>query len=298
MASSKLKTLIRHCERCKAAFPADKAKCPSCNFWHLRAAGNAPKKVDPTDDQTVLLADVQGEEDRRYHFTGRMVWLNTIFGGGLVTNGVTLFAGKNGAGKSTVSLQLAAALVSAVPDRLLPNAKPPSDEVLYIGAEEGALAIKARGIRIGLGEALSKVRLHPVGSSADLGGIIMTRRPKAVFFDSLPAFVSDPEEAVELCGTLKEYALALDSPFVVIDHVTKSDDFAGLEKLQHKVDTCCIMFPVEDSRDEEMREIDVTKNRFGRANFTTRVRMTEKGIVYHESDQADDPALGGDDDEE
>ena len=295
-------SLVRSCDRCGFKFGATKAKCPSCNFWHLKAHSSADtepaKPADPNDDQTVLLSDVEGEEDLRYVLPKPLQWANRVFGGGIVTNSVNLYGGKNGAGKSTLSLQLAIAL-SLAPDPVwTPSHIPNSKEVLLVAAEEKGIAIKSRAKRLKLGDHMHLIRLHPVGSSADLSSIIMTRRPRAIIFDSLPAFVSDPAEAVDFCQTLKDYAMAIDCPMVVIDHVNKSDDFAGLESLQHKVDGCFIQYPVEDSRDNEMREINVTKNRFGPANFVMRVRMTETGIVYHESDQADDPALGGDDDDD
>jgi DNA repair protein RadA/Sms len=295
----KMKPAMRACERCKTIFPAEKALCPSCKLWHLKpgaGSGSATGKPLTQDtDQTVKLSDVQGEADRRYLFTGDMKWLNTVLGTGLVTNSTVLFGGDPGAGKSSLSIQMAVALALAVPDRPGTNE---SSEVLYIGAEETALATKARAIRFGLTEHLHKVRMYPLGATADIGAIIMLRKPKAVFLDSLPKFTKDPIEAVELCAIFKELAVAIEAPFIVIDQVTKSGDFAGLKKLEHEVDTCAIMSPVDDSRDNEMREITVTKNRNGVANFITRVRMTGTGIVYLESDQEDDPAYAKEEEEE
>lgn len=282
---------FKACEYCPGKIPIGFTKCPHCLRWNLD--GVVPSS-DPNNDQTILLKDVTGEDDAR-HIIG-IEPFDELFGGsgeipspkgrGLVHTSVTLWGGGPGAGKSTGSLQLCAKLVELT-----------NGEVLYVSAEEASLSVKSRAFRIGV--SLEGIRLHPMGSTADLSSILMNRKPRAAVFDSHTAFISDPEEGVDFCEALKGYAIALSCPMIVLCQVTKSDDFAGLKKLQHVVDTLITLYAVEDTRDEGMREFYVEKNRFGKANFVRRVRMTEKwGLVYREQDQEDDPGVDPDGDED
>jgi len=74
---------------------------------------------------------------------------------------------------------------------------------------------------------------------------------------------------------LKEYSVELNSPSIVIDHITKQGDFAGLEALQHAVD-CTMMFEVYDN----IRVLETQKNRSGPAFVQVHFEMTERGLVY------------------
>ena len=201
---------VRSCGFCAHKFDESKAQCPSCGQW------NIPSAVNDSTDQTILLSDVSEKPINRI-VTGP--W-DRCFGGGIVTVSVTLLGGVPGAGKSTMSLQMA--------DQIGLKTK---REVIYIGAEESVEEIKYRAMRLDL-KAMNLIRLHPMGSSADLGEIIKSRKPSAVILDSLPGLVSDPDVAVELCKRFKEYSVEYQFPTIIIDHVTKDNDFAGFMQLQ------------------------------------------------------------------
>jgi len=196
------------------------------------------------------------------------------FGGGIVTTSVTLIGGEPGAGKSTMSLQLSNEI-----------ARITNREIIYVGAEESAEEIKHRAMRLELTH-MHLIRVHPMGSNADLGAILLNRKPSAVILDSLPGLVSDPEMAVELCGRFKDYAVELNCPIIVIDHVTKDNEFAGFKALEHKVDTT-IAFNVDDGG---LRYLTTIKNRFGPAHVSVMMKMTEKGLFLgkHTEDNDED----------
>jgi len=150
-------------------------------------------------------------------------------------------------------------------------------EIIYIGTEETAQQIKARASRLGVIN-MDRIRIFPMGANSDLGGILLSRKPCAVILDSLPGLTNDPEQAVELCKRFKEYAVELNAPIIIIDHVTKDDDFAGLMQLQHAVDTTITIFPDKHGT----RQMTTIKNRFGPANFSIEMEMTEKGLIEGE----------------
>jgi DNA repair protein RadA/Sms len=219
------------------------------------------------------MSDVPDDANEHRLITGP--W-DKCFGGGIATTSVTLLGGVPGAGKSTMSLQLADAIAEAT-----------KREVLYVGAEEASRDIKARFQRLQLkNQAL--IRIFPLGSNADLGSVLMKRRPAAFVLDSLPGLIGDDlQAAVALCNALKGYCVDLDAPAIVIDHVTKDENYAGLMALQHAVDTT-MLFTVDG--DDGIRELNVTKNRFGPANVSAFFEMTSRGLIEAilDDDEEDD----------
>ncbi len=106
----------------------------------------------------------------------------------------------------------------------------------------------------------------------------MRRKPCAVILDSLPGFVEDPADALELAGAMKGWAVQLNCPFILIDHINKGGDFAGFIKLEHKVDTT-LMFTVDEV--DDIRTLKPRKNRFGPtgAARSKLLGMTEGGLI-------------------
>ena len=222
-------------------------------------------------DGTVLLSQVKGTSIRRIK-TGR-AW-DKNFGGqkrdteviglGIAIGSTILIGGVAGAGKSTGALQLSDII-----------AKQTKREVMYVAAEESEEMIKDRASRLRF-EAAELVRIFPMGCKTDLAASLVRRRPVAIILDSLPGLVESPEEGVTLCSRLKLIAVELDAPILIIDHINKQDDFAGLEKLKHCVDTTITLF---NTGEGEYREMTTEKNRFGMANVVTTMLMTEQGLI-------------------
>lgn len=222
------------------------------------------------NDGTILLADVKGKGVERI-VTDRS-W-DICFGGGIVRNSVALLGGVAGAGKSTLSLQLAD-IIAGKENR----------EVVYIAAEENGDQIKDRALRLDLIH-MNKIRLIPMGMTPDFPSVFAKYKPAAVFFDSLAGFSENPANSVDICKTLKHIAVQINAPFLVIDHVTKTDDFAGLEALKHTVDTTMTLYCTGVG---EIREMTVLKNRFGPANISIHLMMTEKGLVEIDTESESD----------
>ena len=274
----------RPCRLCDTVFLASQSQCPSCGAFHVpesswgKPANGADGTTALVTDATLLLSEVPETELERIQ-TGP--W-DHCFGGGLARTSVNLIGGAPGAGKSTLSLQIS----DKIAGKLVPE-QGRAVEILYIGAEESAAEIKARAVRLNL-ENLARIRLLPMGAIQNISDVMLSRRPRAVILDSLPGFVSDPEEAVEMCTRLKGYAVELNAPMIVIDHITKADDFAGLMTLQHAVDGLFTLYP----DDSGLRTFSTVKNRFGPAQVEVFFLMTPTGLV--EVDPAD---LENDDDD-
>lgn len=254
----------RLCVFCEARLPYDRYRCSKCGKW------NAP--TTSQNDETVLLSDVEAKPVTRIQ-TGP--W-DPCFGGseapfGLVVASVTLIGGAPGAGKSTMSLQLADCIAGAM-----------EREVLYVATEETAEQIKDRGMRLEL-KHQNRLRLTRMGSAGDLGDILLERKPCAIIVDSLSGLTSDPDMAAEVAKRFKGYAGELTAPVILIDHINKEGDFAGLMKLQHNVDTTLALFPDDD----QVRELTTIKNRFGPDGVEVRLEMTSRGLIPALEDEED-----------
>ncbi len=243
----------------------NQSQCPSCKEWDWGITA-IKKEGEVIEDGTILLSAVIGDKLKRI-LTG-IPSFDDLVGGGIAQSSVILLGGMAGAGKSTIALQLSDNIAGSL-----------NRETLYIAAEESAPQIKDRAYRLALKNP-HLVRLFPMGNQADVSMCLQQRKPCAVIVDSLPGFVSGLEEAVDFCKILKSFAVELDAPFIIIDHVNKADDFAGLEKLKHEVDTTITIYPTGEG---EIREMTILKNRFGQANKTIELLMTETGLIEYGS---------------
>lgn len=248
------------CYRCEHELRKGTHKCPSCKAWNWGTETMAAGR----DDASVLFEDVVSAELSRIK-TGL---IDENIGGGLVTEAVILLGGLPGAGKSTITLQLAAILCKV-------------GECIYIAAEEGLPAIKARGDRLGINPGRRLRFIPALGGVADIGSILLERQPKSVILDSIDGLASSDDQQIELLKILKKYSDSLKAPVLVISQVNKDGDFAGLMAKQHEVDCLLVMSPEEMTSEngEAVRCLETLKNRHGRAFVKSYYEMTGAGLV-------------------
>jgi len=268
------------CQRCQYKFPLSRTQCPSCGYWNIEQA------FDTSKDGTVLLSDAEVVPVKRLvtgpwdPCWGAEVETDGEHVHGIVQSSVTLLGGAPGAGKSTLSLQLADSIAGLT-----------GKEVLYISAEEANAQIRSRADRLKL-KNTRLIRLRPIGAGGDIGDIMTHRKPVAIIADSLPKICPDMADAVIFAERIKDYTIALNAPAIIIDHVTKEEEFAGLQALQHAVDTTLLFTVYPD----EVRELRTVKNRNGPSGIRTHFTMEEAGLQVFSLD-ADDEDEDGDDDE-
>ena len=243
------------CE-CSATVPAGKNRCPACKAWVWRSA--------TAKDESIAYDEILSADDFRIK-TGL---IDECLGGGVVIGDVILVGGTPGAGKSTLLLQTSEILAA-------------QGEVNYIAAEEDLKAIKARGVRLGISGA--NLRFIPaMGGVADIGELLMTRKPKTIILDSLDGLVGhDHDSEIKTLEVIKKYTVMLQSVAIVISQVNKDEDFTGLMAKQHAVDVLLKMYPNEDVRTENgepVRVLETIKNRHGRAYVEQHYEMGERGL--------------------
>lgn len=279
----------RTCVYCGFRFPKDKDLCPSCKMAQDEGANLGD------NDGIISLEDVEGGEDEDVPRISTGPWdisfgpgptpPNCDFKQGIPIPGLIAIGGAPGAGKSTLALQILAGIIAATEDR----------DVLYVSKEEGSRAIKARAVRLGLPPGIRKrIRIYPQELEVDLGLVLQKYKPCAVIIDSIQRVAFDIEDQVAFVQTLRPYAEELQAPFLIISHVNKDLDIAGLMALQHEVDTI-MMFTIP-TMDSEVRELVPMKNRFGEANFVKHLLMTPKGLVDYNIEEGVDDDEDGEDD--
>lgn len=270
------------CSHCGHQFSREKVQCPSCKAWNM----NSAEEAGASEDDTVLLSEVQDGTISRLK-TGP--W-DYVFGGnektgfGIVDTSVALLGGGPGAGKSTLSLSIADS-ISGQSGR----------ESLFIGAEQSEAELKLMAKRLKL-KNMHLMRILKLGSQTPLQDVIEKYKAAAVIVDSLNALGVDDNEAVEMCKIFKEYAVQYHSPFIVISHVNKAGDFAGLEALQHQVDGTFSFFKQNDDDDLGIRELVTIKNRNGPSNRKAYFEMEETGLRHITPEELEE--LEEDDDDE
>jgi len=262
------------CARCQAPLPPSRSKCPLCGMWNF---GDEGLKADAL----MSLSDVKASDVQRYE-TGIC---DPIFGKdaatgkcGIPTISVTLLGGSPGAGKSRVSLQIADALANITQrdTLLLPN---------EMSGPEIKLYADAMGLKF-----TDRIRIPSTfaGASAILGvgflDLVKKLNPGCVILDSLSKATTDERERVHICNELKRASVLVKAPVIIIDHITKEGDFAGVMTLQHDVDNVVTLIRLDD----QFRELCTWKNRFmnGPTPYRYYMRTCDAGLVHDAQYQA------------
>ncbi len=195
--------------------------------------------------------------------------VDRVLGGGLVAGSVALVGGEPGVGKSTLLLQVAAALAAG-------------GRVLYVTAEESVDQIGARAARLGLIasglEVLAETEVAAVEGAVEGAGY------RAVVVDSIQTMrVEEAAGAPGGVGQVREVggrftALARRArvPVVLIGHVTKDGALAGPKVVEHLVDAVLYL---EGDADRGLRYLRSLKNRYGSVAQVGVFEMTGSGMT-------------------
>lgn len=267
------------CQNCGASFVKWAGRCENCGEWNtlVEQAG-----VVETEAKTALArGKVSGKaleavsintiepSDASSRLATSFPDLDAVLGGGILLGSVNLLAGQPGIGKSTLLMQICAAVAS-------------SHSVLYVSGEESAGQVKLRAVRLGA----SSDTLHFASSTSgnDIAKTIETGKYELVIVDSIqtlsmaeissaPGTVSQ----VSNCGNLIiQAAKGSNTAVVIVGHVTKDGTLAGPKILEHLVD---VVLNFEGDRYGGFKTVRAVKNRFGSTNEVAIFEMAEKGLV-------------------
>jgi DNA repair protein RadA/Sms len=194
--------------------------------------------------------------------------LDRVFGGGLVPGSVTLLGGEPGIGKSTLLLQVGAALAR-------------QHLTVYASGEESVAQIALRAQRLKV--SASQLALVSDQSLDAILALASQRTPTLLIIDSIQAMQltateSSPGAPVQLrecAAALVRYAKSSGCAIIIVGHVTKDGSIAGPKLLEHMVDTVLYF---ESDAGSRYRMLRATKNRFGPVNELGFFAMSEAGL--------------------
>lgn len=249
-------------------------KCPKCGAWgtmeqEINQIKTLPKSglVVPTS-VAVPISGLDAEEKER--IPSGIDELDRVLGGGWVQGGVTLLGGEPGVGKSTLLLQVCAAMAKR------------GNRVLYISGEESSGQLALRGRRLGLMtdglDLLCESDLMSSLAAAEQNGY------KFMVVDSVQAFRADsengwagsPTQVKGVAAMVVETAKRCEIPTVLVGHITKQGQIAGPKLLEHLVDVV-LLFSGEQNSPNRLLRAD--KNRYGSTEELGIFEMSERGLT-------------------
>lgn len=263
------------CQKCGYESPKWAGKCPECGEWNTLAEEvkqQESKKPARTRSFTDFSSDIvklsESKAVREERVPTHIAEFDRLLGGGLVKGQLTLLAGAPGIGKSTLMLQVAAALSK-------------DKKVLYISGEESIGQISGRAQRLGVnGEKIFLLCETDIQKIVESVGKV---NPDVLVLDSIqtvyhPEFTSSAgtvgqvrECASELVRLCKPKGIIT----FVLGHVTKDGELAGPKVLEHMVDSV-LYFDTE--KDNVLRLLRPHKNRFGSTGEIGLFKMTARGL--------------------
>jgi DNA repair protein RadA/Sms len=248
-------------------------RCPNCQEWNSfeeTVVSTATTPLPPADlsNPPRELSSVVRESADRLPLPQNE--LNRVLGGGLVSGSLVLMGGEPGIGKSTLLLQLSAAVAGG------------GGKVAYVSAEETLSQIRLRAERLGV----SGDRLYLLAET-DLNvilGHLEQLEPSLVIIDSIQAVsLPEVESAAGSVSQVRECTLRLmhwakpnTVPVFVAGHVTKDGAIAGPRVLEHIVD---VVLYLEGEPFSAYRVLRGVKNRFGSTNEVGVFEMKAEGLM-------------------
>ncbi len=270
------KTHVQYvCQQCGHSQAKWAGRCPNCGEWNSlleqieQVSARGERGLLPSSAVAPLaLPDVPLDSGERIPLP--MNELMRVLGGGIVPGSGVLISGDPGIGKSTLLIQVAAAVAAG------------GRKVLYVSGEESAHQIKRRAIRLGLSSPnlylLADVNVDNVLAQAEQlqPGLIIVDSIQAVQLDSVQSSAGSVTQVRESAAALLRMAKSSNIPLFLVGHVTKEGIIAGPRVLEHMVDTVLYL---EGDRFHSYRLLRSVKNRFGSTNEVGVFEMNAEGMV-------------------
>ena len=250
-------------------------KCPNCGAWNTMEESIVQKVASPKHgvrSQKTSTSKIQKLNEIKQEQAPRILTnsdeFNRVLGGGIVEGSLVLIGGDPGIGKSTLLLQMCAALSQ-------------SKNVLYITGEESLNQTKLRADR--LDEDASQLNVFAETDLEVIHEAVKKIEPELIVVDSIqtiyhpeissaPGSVSQVRESTQ---SLMHIAKQMNIATFIVGHVTKEGQIAGPRLLEHMVDTVLYF---EGDEHHAYRILRAVKNRFGSTNEMGIFEMKQSGL--------------------
>jgi len=263
------------CQQCGAAAPKWSGRCESCGAWNSmveEAAREAPplgRGKRAAMGRKIAFAPLESGAPAPERIATGIAEFDRVCGGGLVRGSAVLIAGDPGIGKSTLLLQVTAALGAQI-------------RAAYVSGEEAVEQVRLRAGRLGLSHAPVQLAAA-TDMSAIVAALDVADGPEVVVIDSIQTMYLDGLEsapgtvsqvrssAAEIIRLAKRRGMTV----LLVGHVTKEGTIAGPRVLEHMVDTVLYF---EGERGHQFRILRAVKNRFGPTDEIGVFAMTDGGL--------------------
>jgi len=275
--------LVFVCQSCGASHPKWSGRCSSCGAWNNLVEERAPKgraararnAISVSAGDGVVSLDEAMDAEMPRVATG-LTEFDRVLGGGLVHGSVVLLGGEPGVGKSTLLLQVVAALAARSRESDVRGG------VLYASGEESASQVASRARRLGVASDAA-LKLLSTGELDALEAAVLKADPSIIAVDSVQTMrANDLESAAGSVSQLREVTARLVTmakqqgrTVLLVGHVTKDGSLAGPKVLEHLVD---VVLAFEGQRSGGPRVLRGIKNRFGASGELCVMEMTRDGL--------------------
>ena len=271
MTKSHQKKILFICRDCGYQSRKWLGKCPDCGRWdslqeQQPVVGSEPGKR--TARACPLSSPTSGDHKR---LISGISELDRVLGGGIVPGSMVLIGGDPGIGKSTLILQLLAALAAT------------KRRVLYVTGEESArqVSMRAERLRINNDTSIFIATETCVESITAMAGemaptLLAVDSIQTMFTEDVSSAPGSVTQVRESTARLVTLAKTTELPILLVGHVTKDGAIAGPRVLEHMVDTVLYF---EGDRGQPFRILRTVKNRFGSTNEIGVFEMKETGLA-------------------
>jgi predicted ATP-dependent serine protease len=243
------------CQNCGASARKWMGRCESCGAWNTvveeAPAEAAPKGLGAGPGRKLNLVGLKGAPLDAQRLATGIAEFDRVTGGGLVPGSAVLIGGDPGIGKSTLLLQVVAALSRQT-------------GCLFVSGEESVDQVRMRAARLGLAEApatlAAATSVRDIVTSLDAADA-----PRVAVIDSIQTMYVDtldstPGTVAQVRASAQELirlAKRRGAVVLLVGHVTKEGMIAGPRVLEHMVDTVLYF---EGERGHQFRILRAVKN--------------------------------------
>ncbi len=262
------------CQSCGMVHSKWAGQCEGCGEWNSLSEERieqAPKAMGSTKKGAkIQFHDIHDQSAPLQRALSGIGELDRVLGGGLVPGSAILIGGDPGIGKSTLLLQLVAAIDAQ------------GMQTAYISGEESVAQLQLRAQRLGVKGG--HVKLAAANAVRDIiASLDGADAPKVVIIDSIQTMFVDMIDSapgtvsqVRACSNeLIKFAKRRNITLMLVGHVTKEGQIAGPRVMEHMVDTVLYF---EGDRGHPYRILRSVKNRFGATDEIGVFNMGEDGL--------------------
>ncbi len=261
------------CQECGAVCAKWAGRCDACGAWNsiVEEIPREPRGLGRGVGRRLEIVAMRGDEPEAERTATGIAEFDRAIGGGLVRGSALLVSGDPGIGKSTLALQVAAALAKQ------------GTACLYVSGEEAVEQVRLRARRLGLSDAAvmlaSATNVRDILASLDgpsAAEVVVIDSIQTMFVDSLDSAPGTVAQVRTSAHELIRFAKRRGTALLLVGHVTKDGQIAGPRVLEHMVDTVLYF---EGERSHQFRILRAIKNRFGATDEIGVFEMTERGLA-------------------